>query len=203
MWLCRLNESSSYGERLDAALRSGKRSRKKGSKAKPAKKPRKKSAAVRSSKKKKNPRLPRWESRERWYDMEANETSLMLSGTFEQKLKKCMLLCDGRSVVTGFGVDAKKVSNTTEFKNWCRTSPSGEMRVLDIGDMDDLLDANAVGRTFLIQFGIKNKLKWFKCRCVYGDDASMAIIGNDGEEYWWSRETLENDLREGLFKCWV
>lgn len=92
--MCRLNEASSFGERLDAAQKKSKRS---------SKKKRKKSTAVSSKKKKRrNQRHPRWETKERWYDMEANEAALQLSGSLEKKLKKCMLLYDGQSVVTGF-----------------------------------------------------------------------------------------------------
>ena len=96
--MCRLDEESSYGERLDAAVRSQKKSKNSSKK----KKRGKKAAAVGSKKKKRSQRHPRWETKERWFDMEANEVSLQLKGTLEKKLDRCMLLCDGQSLVTGF-----------------------------------------------------------------------------------------------------
>lgn len=80
------------------------------------------------------------------------------------------------------------------------------MLVLGLSDIDTLLDASAVGHTLVIKFCVKdrktkkNRFEWCECICVYRDDASIAIIGIDGEEYWWSRETLATDLSEGWFK---
>ena len=101
------------------------------------------------------------------------------------------------------------MSNTSEYAEWYRTSRSGPTRVLDFEHVDTLLDANAVGRTLLIKFGVfdkktkKKSFEWYECIVVYSDADSIGIVGADREPYWWDRESLESDLVEGLFKEWI
>lgn len=78
-----------------------------------------------------------------------------------------------------------------------------------LDDVDDLLNGDAVGRTILVKFGVQDKktkrksVEWYECIVVYADTESVAIIGTDGEPYWWDQDSLEADLGEGLFKEWV
>lgn len=48
------------------------------------------SARASVSCKKRNPRKAVWNDKDAWYDLSANEGSLLLSGSLKKKLKKCV-----------------------------------------------------------------------------------------------------------------
>ena len=100
-------------------------------------------------------------------------------------------------------------THTNEFSQWRRTSRSGMTRTIGVDRVDNLLNSDAVGQTVLIQFSVDHKetneksFEWYDCIIVYGDDASLGIIGVDGKPFCWNRKTLEDDLADGVFKEWL